>query len=147
MNNYTQTVSVATNKEDAFNALTIQVEKWWGKVDQPASRIGDVFKVSFGEAFWTFKVIKLEKFEYISWECIEANQIHKGLENMGEEWLGTRLHWNIYQENQSIEINFVHEGLVPEFGCYEVCSAGWDFFILKSLKQYLERGEGEPEIG
>lgn len=147
MKNYTQTVSVAADKEKAFEALTMDVIKWWGKTNHSGSREGDVFKVSFGEAFWTFKVIRLQKPEKISWECIEANQVHKGLENMGEEWLGTILHWKITQkEDQLIDINFVHEGLVPEFACYEVCSSAWDFFVLESLKNYLETGTGQPAI-
>lgn len=139
MKNYTQTISAFTSKEAAFYAFTRHVEKWWGTVDHPAHQVGDVFKVSFGEAFWTFKIIQLQKFDRVSWECIEAHQVHEGLEDMGEEWLKTKLHWEILQkDNQAIEIHFVHEGLVPEFACFKVCATGWDFYITERLKSYLE---------
>jgi len=145
MKNYIQTVAISTAKEDAFYALTRQVEKCWGTVDKPTNQMGDIFKVSFGEAFWTFKVIKLQEFDVVSWECIESNQVHNGLEGIEEEWLGTKLHWKIHQkDDRSIGLSFEHEGLVPDFVCYDICSTAWDFFITDSLKNYLESGKGKP---
>ncbi|MTI31342.1 hypothetical protein [Xanthovirga aplysinae] len=147
MKNYTQFITVTATKKDVFFALTQKVEKWWGTVDKTVDQIGDVFKVSFGEAFWTFRVIRLKKFDQISWECIESHQVHKGLDGMEKEWLGTTLHWEIKEKDENlVELSFRHEGLVPSFICYEVCSSAWDFFITQSLKSFLEKGVGLPEI-
>lgn len=147
MKSYSQKVVISAPKEAAINAFTKNVEKWWGKVDKPASLPGDVFKVSFGEAYWKFKVVDMQNEERISWECVEAHQVHRGLEGMEEEWLETRLHWKILPiDEHHTEVHFEHQGLVPSFICYDVCSSAWDYFIKESLKNYLEKGNGSPEI-
>ncbi len=146
MNSYSQSVKITGTKEEVFDALTLNIDKWWGVVDQPASELGTIFKVSFGEAFWVFKVIDFKKNNLASWECVESNQVHAGLKGIKEEWLGTKLFWNLQSEgDKSVKVNFTHEGLVPNFNCYDVCSKAWDYFITDSLKAFVENGIGKPE--
>ncbi len=146
MENYRQSVIIETTPVRGFEALTKRIPEWWGQVDNQIKKEGDSFRVSFGEAFWTFKVTKFEPGKEIIWLCTESNQVHAGLKGVKEEWLGTILHWRIQErENNLVEIDFLHEGLVPSFNCYEVCSTAWDFFITDSLKQFLEQGKGKPE--
>ncbi len=146
MDNYTQSVQITGSKKGIFNALTLSIDKWWGDVDQPATKLGTTFKVSFGEAFWVFKVIDFKENSVLTWECIKSNQVHDGLKGVKEEWLGTKLYWNIIEEDaKTTKIDFVHEGLVPAFNCYDVCAKAWDYFITDSLKSYIENGIGKPE--
>ncbi len=78
-------------------------------------------------------------------ECVEANHIHSGLSSsILEEWKGTILRWEIDKLNEDTKIVFIHEGLAPSLDCYEVCEQGWSYFFAKSLKQYLDTGEGFP---
>ncbi|MDT0608146.1 hypothetical protein [Croceitalea rosinachiae] len=146
MDNYMQSVLISGSNDKIFGALTVGIDKWWGEVNQQANNLGSIFKVSFGEAFWVFKVTHLERDSTITWECIESNQVHAGLKGVREEWLGTKLHWNITsKDNQTTNVDFLHEGLVPTFNCYDVCSKAWDYFITDSLKSYIEEGIGKPE--
>jgi hypothetical protein len=146
MDDYKQSVLISGSKEAIFKAITLQIDQWWGNVDQPATELDNIFKVSFGEAFWVFKIIDFKENSLITWECIESNQVHAGLKGIKEEWLGTKLHWHIIKENdETIKVDFVHEGLIPAFNCYDVCSKAWDYFITDSLKSYIENGIGKPE--
>ena len=147
MESYHRTVRITSGPEDVFYALTREIEKWWGSVDQPVTQAGDIFRITFGEAFWTFRIIELRRFDRVSWECIESHQLIRGLAGVEQEWLGTTLHWSFHQKGEYVvEVDFVHQGLIPDFICYEVCSSAWDFFITDSLKRYLETGKGMPEI-
>ena len=146
MESYSQSVEIKGTKEAIFEALTLHIDKWWGEIDMPINRLGNVFKVSFGEAFWVFKVIEIQKNWMITWECVESNQVHAGLKGIKEEWLGTKLHWNITSKDEQIAtVDFLHQGLVPSFNCYEVCVSAWDFFITESLRSFIEEGVGKPE--
>lgn len=143
---YRRSVVVKADSNAAFEALTMHIDKWWGETDSSIGKRGDVFKISFGEAYWVFEVTDYEPGRTLSWRCIESHQVHNGLEGIEEEWLGTETLWSIEDiQGDEVRINFVHNGLIPDFICYDVCSSAWDFFITDSLKNFLEKGEGKPE--
>lgn len=144
---YQKTVVIAGNRLGVFKAITERIDEWWGAIDRQPSAKGVEFKVSFGEAFWRFKVIDFQPESRVSWECITSNQVHAGLMGIKEEWLGTRLHWELSEQTDATtNLSFRHEGLVPDFNCYEVCSDAWGFFIGTSLKELVEQGAGQPEL-
>ncbi len=145
--NYQTSVLIKAGTLGVFKAITERIDEWWGEVDRQPSGTGVTFRVSFGEAFWTFRVTTFEPEHLVTWECIESNQVHAGLMGIKEEWLGTQLHWQIATEEESAtRLCFTHEGLVPDFNCYEVCSDAWGYFIGSSLKELVERGQGQPEL-
>lgn len=136
---YSRSVTVAASADVIFNALTRDLGDWWGAMDRPVTGKGDVFKVSWGEPWYRFRVIRLKFPSRLSWECIDANQIIEGLEGVQKEWVGTRLHWEIETiDSHTCRVTFTHQGLVPEFICYEFCAAAWDHFFGERLKTYLE---------
>lgn len=50
--------------------------------------------------------------------------------------------FDLVSTKEGTQIHFTHEGLTPQIECFENCSAGWDFYIKKSLKNFIEKGEG-----
>jgi hypothetical protein len=56
------------------------------------------------------------------------------------EWVGTKLIWTLNAADQGATSTFLHEGLNQSFECYNVCEAGWDYFIA-SLQAYLATGK------
>ena len=100
MKSYRNSVTIQAGKKGVFEALTQQLEKWWGKVDQPTEKVNDVFKISFGEAYWKFKITAFTPYEHISWKCVASNQVHDGLKGIEEEWLGTKVFWELDEKNQ-----------------------------------------------
>lgn len=144
---YQQSISIVATKEKAFQALTHNLEAWWGKVDQQTQGVGDRFKVSWEEPWYQFKVIDYQPFTNVTWKCIDANQIIDGLEGVAKEWINTQLIWTIQNENeQTIKVNLLHQGLNPTFICYDFCSKTWDYFITERLKAYLERENKKPPL-
>ena len=91
------------------------------------------------------RAIQLVPDKYVELECIEANHIDESSPaSIRNEWEGTKLKWTIQQQGTKTKIVFIHEGLTPSLDCYNICEAGWDYFFVNSLKNYLDTGEGNP---
>lgn len=137
-NSYTTSVEINTSVENIFEAICLNLADWWGQQDKEIDGGGVIFKVSWDEPWYQFKVIKYVKDEEVVWECIDANQKIKGLTGVEKEWVGTKIHWKLTKlESQKTVLEFTHEGLVPEFLCFEFCSSTWEYFLKESLVTYL----------
>jgi len=140
---YQKSVLINSKKENIYKALTEEIDKWWSEIENSSKNIGDIFKISFGkESYWRFNLIELEKNKKIVWKCTESNQDHN-LKGIDKEWLNSEITWTIAEKDNMTIINFVHKGLVSDGICYDVCATAWDFYILDSLKSYLETGIGK----
>lgn len=136
---YSNTIKVNSTAKATFNAVNKELSNWWGTMDKPVQGKGDVFTVSWGEPWYQFKVFEYVPDKKISWECIDSKQIIAHLDGVEKEWVGTKIHWSIRSVNpKQVEVSFVHEGLIPDFICYDFCSSTWDHFIADRLKKYLE---------
>ena len=147
---YTKSIDVTASPAAACDAVTVGVEHWWNRPDQPLAKVGDRAKFTFppGVSYWTFALSKLERPSNVEWTCVDARHIHVGQPKAIEtEWLDTRVLWQIKKRAAGSRIEMRHEGRTPELLCYDVCQAGWDMFFLGSLKQYLDTGRGTPHQG
>ncbi len=79
--------------------------------------------------------------------CVDALHRPESMPKATEkEWLDTKIAWNIVEKDGQSEIQFEHRGLTPALHCYDVCSRGWDYFFVDSLKAYLDTGVGTPHM-
>ena len=60
------------------------------------------------------------------------------------EWIGTKLIFDITNEDGKTQVKFTHEGLVPEYECYKVCYDAWGHYIKSSLYNFITTGKGQP---
>ena len=60
------------------------------------------------------------------------------------EWKGTKVVFEISRKGDQTEIHFTHEGLVPAYECYSLCSDAWGRYIRGSLKSLISTGKGSP---
>ncbi|MGI9391322.1 MAG: hypothetical protein ACR2O1_14790 [Boseongicola sp.] len=145
--NYNRSIRVSAEATAAFDAVTKGIEHWWTRPDNPLTKVGDRAKFTFppGRSYWTFELTKADPSGHVEWECVDALHIHEGQpKEIETEWLGTKVLWSIKQDGSHTDIEIEHAGLQPELHCYDVCKAGWDIFVLDSLRNYLETGEGSP---
>ena len=95
--------------------------------------MGGVHSFRFeGILFNSMQVVESVPGEEVHWKCVDG----------WNEWKGTEVVFAI----RDGEIMFEHIGLSPDLKCYKMCSQGWDTFIQKSLKDYVERGQGQPHV-
>lgn len=60
------------------------------------------------------------------------------------EWTNTKLIFDLHQDEINTKIVFTHEGLTPDYECYDICVEAWTNYIQNSLHKLLTTGEGEP---
>ena len=73
-----------------------------------------------------------------------VNDNHFSFTEDKTEWKGTKVVFDIFRKSEQTEIHFTHEGLVPAYECYTVCSDAWGSYIRGSLKSLIATGNGSP---
>lgn len=69
----------------------------------------------------------------VHWQCIDGP----------EEWLDTRIEFDIQETEKQNKVMFRHAGWREENPFFHHCSMKWATFLL-SLKDYVEKGRGSP---
>lgn len=140
--NFTTTMLVDQNPETAFNAIK-NFRAWWSEEIE-----GNSDKLN-AEFFYHYKDVHLCKIKLI--EIIpDRKLVYQVLDNQfnfvkdKSEWVNTKLIFEITNESDKTRVQFIHEGLVPEYECYNVCNDAWTSYIQGSLQSLITTGEGKP---
>ena len=60
------------------------------------------------------------------------------------EWKGTKVIFEVSKRGDKTEVRFTHEGLVPQYECFKVCSNAWGSYINGSLLSLIATDKGKP---
>lgn len=146
-NNYECHLYIQSSLDKVFHAITTEdgLKGWWTEDYQ-----GDLTKVDgegsfhFDKSFHNLRVIELIHNKKLVWECIDQYHYNKKL-NKNDEWIGTKIFFRLSPNlNGGTNIDFTHKGLTENLECYSICKEGWEFYLRKSLKSYIETGVGKP---
>ncbi|HEX8032723.1 MAG TPA: SRPBCC domain-containing protein [Ktedonobacterales bacterium] len=140
--NFTTTLVVDQTPREVFNAVT-NVRGWWSKdVEGSADKLNDEFifqvkdvhycKIRLVEVIPNKKVVWLVTDSYLNF-----------VKDKGE-WTGTKVRFEISQQENKTQLLFTHEGLVPEVECYDACSPAWTSYVQDSLLSLITTGKGHP---
>lgn len=55
--------------------------------------------------------------------------------------------FDISKKGDKTEVRLTHQGLVPDYECYDICSDGWGTAINGSLRSLVTTGKGHPNVG
>jgi hypothetical protein len=139
---YRNSISAPVTADDAYDKIA-RVNEWWAKDFTGSARnFGDKFTVRFGETFVDFEISEAIPCEKVVWkvtDCYLEWIDHK------TEWNGTSVVFEISSRDALTTVTITHEGLVPEFECYNDCRDGWNGHIDNSLLNFLTQGNGQPE--
>ena len=53
------------------------------------------------------------------------------------DWVGTTIFFDVAEAGDGAMLHFRHQGLTPDLECYDMCDAGWTYY-LGSLASYVE---------
>lgn len=134
----TATFAVKKSESEVFNSIR-NFRGWWSEdIEGNTDRLNETF-------FYHHKDTHLCKMKLI--ESVPGKKlIYEVVENQfnfvkdQSEWVGTKLIFDINRKGDNTEVTFTHEGLVPEYECYQVCNDAWSGYINNSLKRYIETG-------
>lgn len=145
MKDYQKTMTVNNPLNEVYAAITGHIADWWSNdLGGAACHAGDSFNIAFNQTRKTFEITEAIPDTQVVWKCTQAYIDMASLENKSE-WVGATLIWAMDSAEQGVTLTFLHKGLNQNFQCYNVCEAGWDYF-LGSLQAYLETGKGTPHL-
>ncbi|MGD0851911.1 MAG: SRPBCC domain-containing protein [Acidimicrobiales bacterium] len=138
--NFTCSFSVEQTPEEACEAIN-NVRGWWtGEIEGDTLEVGDEFDYRYPGAHYSRqKVTELVPGKKVVWKVVDSHL--KGHEDPNE-WTGTEITFEISREGERTEVLFSHDGLVPDFECFDSCSNAWGFFVNGSLRRLIATGEG-----
>ena len=146
MKSYHCDVEIAAPAAAVFEAITSErgLKSWWTATCEAGTGVGSRATFRFGKTYNVMRTEKLSPNKEVIWQCLE--QHHEAAElKQKDEWAGTHVKFRLESRSPSATLlHFEHEGLTPELECFQICERGWGHFIKKSLKRYVETGQGEP---
>ncbi len=139
---FTATILVDQNPETAFDAIK-NFRAWWSEdIEGNTDRLNETF-------FYHYKDVHLCKLKLI--EMVPNGRlVYLVVDNEFNfvkdktEWINTKLIFEITKEGEKTKVKFTHEGLVPEYECYNVCHDAWSGYINGSLQSLITTGKGKP---
>ena len=137
--NYHHSITTKAPVDVIMQSLTEGIPGWWTPdFTGAAKKQDDEFTVRFGKTEKTFVVEKIIPGIRITWKCIKAFINADFLRNKNE-WVGTKIHWEMARSGNQSVLSLTHEGLTKLIECYDICEKGWNHYIDGPLKDYLEK--------
>ncbi len=127
-------------------AAVINVRGWWSQdIRGKTEKTGDIFNYRFRDLHrCTIKIKTSVPGEKVVWSIVDN---YFSFTEDKSEWKGTEVVFDIRPANGGTELTFTHVGLVPDYECWEACSAGWTTYINGSLRTLILTGKGQPNVG
>ena len=141
-NDFTTSILVNQPAGDVFNAIQ-NFRAWWSEeIEGETGKLNETF-------FYHYKDVHLCKIKLI--ESVAGKRlVYLVVENQFNfttdktEWVNTKLIFDISAEGNKTKLQFTHEGLVPDYECYNVCHDAWTSYIQGSLQSLITSGKGKP---
>jgi uncharacterized protein YndB with AHSA1/START domain len=133
-------VGIKSSPDAVYKALATRegVAGWWTNNTQGESKVGGLLKFSFsagGSEIGGFemKVLELQPAKRVLWQVVGGP----------EEWIGTKISFELKQESDCAIVLFKHQGWKEPVEFMHHCSTKWAIFLM-SLKALVETGKGAP---
>ena len=139
---FTTTLLVDKTAKEAFDAIN-NVRGWWSEgIEGGTAKLNDEFTYHYKDIHvCKIKLIEVVPNQKVVWQVL--NNYFKFTKDKSE-WKGTKVVFEISQNGKQAEIKFTHQGLVPQYECYEVCREAWTTYIQDSLRNLITKGKGQP---
>jgi activator of Hsp90 ATPase-like protein len=142
---YTTHFTVDQTPDLVFAAIN-DVRRWWSEgIEGNANAVGAEFVHHVADIHrCKLKVLELIPGKKVVWLVLEN---HFSFTQDKTEWQGTTIVFEIAKKGTQTELRFTHEGLVPEYECYEACSEGWSTHVGRRLRDLITTSTERSNIG
>jgi uncharacterized protein YndB with AHSA1/START domain len=129
-------IGVNAPPEDVYEALTTTegLSGWWATDTKGDGQVGGMLQFRFIKGGFDMNVVEADQAKHVLWEVIDGP----------EEWVGTRVSWDLKEEGDQTTVLFKHAGWKEPVEFMYHCSTKWAVFLL-SLKSLVETGTGAPD--
>ncbi|HEX6847355.1 MAG TPA: SRPBCC domain-containing protein [Chitinophagaceae bacterium] len=142
LQDFSTTILVDQTPKEVFKAVN-NVRGWWSEeVEGHTEKLNDVFLYHYKDVHIAkMKLVEVVPNKKIVWQVLNN---HFSFTKDKSEWVNTRIIFEIAEKDGKTQLRFTHEGLVPDYECYQVCFDAWTSYITGSLKSLIETGKGKP---
>ncbi len=133
---FTFTLETEQSPEHVFKVIR-DVRSWWSGL-YGESFTGDTKDLHDEFSFWAGegahyskqKLIEVVPNKKVVWLITESELTFI---EQTDEWVGTKVIFEISEKNGKTELVFTHQGLTPEIECYNSCAPGWSMYLQDKL--------------
>jgi hypothetical protein len=141
---FTLTLTTDRTPQEVFRAIT-DVRAWWSgyyaeTIVGSTDKAGDefTFRAGDGAHYTKQKLIEVIPSKRVVWLVTESEL---SFVDKKHEWTGTKVIFDILEREGKTELVFTHEGLNPEFECYEACAPAWTQYLTNKLLPLISRSK------
>ncbi|MBL7717763.1 MAG: SRPBCC domain-containing protein [Flavipsychrobacter sp.] len=135
-NDFSTALLVDQTPEEVFNAVT-NVRGWWSGLfaesfEGNTEKLHDEFSFYAGEGahYSKQKLVEVVPNEKVVWLVTDGALTFVEKQ---DEWIGTKVIFNIAKKGDKTQLIFTHEGLTPEIECYDSCAPAWTQYVQTKL--------------
>ncbi len=132
-------VGIKASAAKVYKALSTPegVAGWWTTDTRGDSKVGGTIAFRFTAAGHEIGAFEMKILELhpagVVWQVVKG----------AEEWMGTKIRFDLKQADDFTIILFRHEGWAEPVEFMYHCSTKWAIFLM-SLKSLVETGKGDP---
>ena len=116
----TLTIEVEQTPQEVYDAIN-NVRGWWSEtIEGNSHQLNDEFDYRHKDLHYSKqKLIEMIPGKKITW-LVEEGWL--SFVNKKDEWVGTKIIFEISQKGNKTLIHFTHQGLVPDCECFDACT-------------------------
>ena len=133
-------VGIKSSPNKIYAALSTPkgVAGWWTTETTGDDKVGGMIRFRFTDndrelGVFDMKILELAPNQRVVWQ----------VESGPAEWIGTKIRFDLKQEDDFTIVLFKHEGWKEPVEFMHHCSTKWAIFLM-SLKSLVETGKGQP---
>ena len=139
---FTTTILVDQTPKQVFDAVN-NVRGWWSEeIEGSTNKLNAEFKYHYEDVHrCQMKITTFIPNEKVVW--LVQNNYFKFTKDENE-WTGTTIVFEISKQGDKTQLRLTHQGLVPDYECYDICRDAWTNYIQNSLRNLITTGKGKP---
>ncbi len=138
---FTTTFEVEATPGQVFDAVN-NVRGWWSQnIDGDTDKVNAVFDYHYQDVhICKIKITQLMPDKKVVWHVLDN---HFKFTKDKNEWKGTDIIFDISEKDGKTLLAFTHQGLTPDYECFDICHDAWTHYIQGSLKELIITGKGK----
>ena len=139
---FTTTIFVDQTPKQVFDAIN-NVRGWWSEeIEGATNKLNEEFKYHYRNVHrCQMKIVEFVPDKKVVWLVMD-NDFNFTKDK--SEWKGTKIIFDIAEKGKQTKMHFTHQGLVPQYECYQICHDAWTNYIKNSLRSLIITGKGMP---